>query len=333
MDEWALAADRHGIAATADLRRAALGAGQIESLVAARELTPLARGWYAVGVPNGPEDRHILTTRALLRARPGQLVASHHSALLILGLPTYRADLSRVRLARRTPGPTRTRAGYSVGRAVPASAQLADTVSPALAVVQHGLSSGPLSALVAADAALHQRLATREDLSSALDWIRFHPRSAGVKRFVALADGRRESPGETRLAHAFHLMGVAVTPQAHITAPGFSAYVDFALDGENIVVEFDGKVKYGRSSDDPDPFGNRRTPQQVLWAKSAGRTSCASWVMRWSGSPGMTSRTSLPCRGVSARRSAGPAPVGSAPSRLDDRDLDSPTERSTHRGG
>jgi hypothetical protein len=110
MDEWALAADRHGIAATADLRRAGLGAGQIESLVAARELTPLARGWYAVGVPNGPEDRHILTTRAL-RARPGQLVASHHSALLILGLPTYRADLSRVRLARRTPGPTRTRAG------------------------------------------------------------------------------------------------------------------------------------------------------------------------------------------------------------------------------
>jgi very-short-patch-repair endonuclease len=134
-------------------------------------------------------------------------------------------------------------------------------------VVQHGLSSGPLSALLAADAALHQRLATREDLSSALDWIRFHPRSAAVKGFVALADGRRESPGETRLAHAFHLMGVAVTPQAHITAPGFSAYVDFALDGENIVVEFDGKVKYGRSSDDPDPFGNRRTPQQVLWAE------------------------------------------------------------------
>jgi hypothetical protein len=26
-------------------------------------------------------------------------------------------------------------------------------------------------------------------------------------------------------------------------------------------------VKYGRSSHDPDPFGNRRTPQQVLWAE------------------------------------------------------------------
>ena len=58
-----------------------------------------------------------------------------------------------------------------------------------------------------------------------------------------------------------------MTPQAHITAPGFSAYVDFAVDGENVVVEFDGKVKYGRSPDDPDPFGHRRTPQQVLWAE------------------------------------------------------------------
>ena len=166
MEEWAPAADRHGIAATADLRRAGLSAGQIESLVASDELTPLARGWYAVGVPQGPEARHVLVARALVRARHGQVVASHHSALLIIGLPTYRADLSRVRLPRRAPGPTRTRAGYSVGRAVPASAQLAETVAPALAVVQHGLSSGPLSALVAADAVLHRRLATPEDLSS-----------------------------------------------------------------------------------------------------------------------------------------------------------------------
>ncbi len=236
-------------------------------MVGSGRLTSLTRGWYALTAPESPEARHVLTARALLRARRGQAIAAHHSALLMLGLPTYRADLSRVRLVRRTPGPTRTRDGYSLGRAVPLAAQCAETVVPAVAVVQHGLSAGPLSALVAADAALNRRLVTQEDLGAALEWARLHPRSAAVKGFVALADGRRESPGETRMAHALHLMGVAATPQAQITAPGFTAYVDLLVDGEDVVLEFDGKVKYGRSADEPDPFGNRRTPQQVLWAE------------------------------------------------------------------
>jgi very-short-patch-repair endonuclease len=41
--------------------------------------------------------------------------------------------------------------------------------------------------------------------------------------------------------------------------------VDFLLDDEKVVLEFDGKVKYTRTADEPDPFGNRRTPQEVLW--------------------------------------------------------------------
>ena len=33
------------------------------------------------------------------------------------------------------------------------------------------------------------------------------------------------------------------------------------------MLEFDGQVKYSRSADQPDPFGHRRSPQQVLWAE------------------------------------------------------------------
>ena len=267
MDEWLLVGDDHGIASAADLGRAGLRASEVAALVTAHRVTPLIRGWYALTAPASGEERHILTTRALIRARGGQVLAAHHSGLLIVGLPTYRADLTLVRLSRRTPGPTRQRAGYRLGRAVPAEAQLDDAVAPAVAVVQHGLSSGPLSALVAADAALHRGLVTRPDLDGALEWARFHPMSAAVKRFLALADGRRESPGETRLAHALHLMGVAATPQVRITAPGFTAYVDFLVDREDVVLEFDGRVKYDRAADQPDPFGHRRTPQQVLWAE------------------------------------------------------------------
>ena len=201
----------------------------------------------------------------MLRAHEGRAIAAHHSALLLLELPTYRPDLDRVRLVRRTPGSPRTRPGLSVGRTVPAEAQDAHTVTPALAVVQHGLSSGPLSALVAADGALRSGKTTAQDLDTALGWVQQHPRSALIRGFLDLADGRRESPGETRLAHILHLMKVSATPQFRISEPGFEALVDFLIDDEKVVLEFDGKVKYARTADEPDPFGNRRTPQEVLW--------------------------------------------------------------------
>jgi very-short-patch-repair endonuclease len=94
-----------------------------------------------------------------------------------------------------------------------------------------------------------------------------HPGSAKIAGFLDLADGRRESPGETRLGHLFHLMRTSVTPQFEISEPGVRAVVDFRLDGEMVVVEFDGLVKYGRTAAEPDPFGNRRTPNQVLVAE------------------------------------------------------------------
>jgi Transcriptional regulator, AbiEi antitoxin len=265
MDHWAAAADEHGLLTTADLHAAGLNVREITALTQEGQLTSLARGWYAVGVLDDAEHRHVLTTRAMLRAHEGRAVAAHHSALLLLGLPTYRADLSRIRLARRSTGSPRTRAAQSLGRTVPDEAILDETVVPALAVVQHGISSGPLSALVAADAALHRKLTTPHELTQALTWVHQHPKSAPLKGFMALADGRRESPGETRLAHALHLMKVEATPQYEVKAKGFSAVVDFLLHVEKVVLEFDGQVKYGRAADETDPYGRRLTPQQVLW--------------------------------------------------------------------
>jgi very-short-patch-repair endonuclease len=66
-----------------------------------------------------------------------------------------------------------------------------------------------------------------------------------------------------RLAHALRLQGVAATPQVAI--PGSRAVVDFLLDEAPVVIEFDGRVKYGRDADEPDPFGHRRSREQVVW--------------------------------------------------------------------
>jgi very-short-patch-repair endonuclease len=263
MDDWMHAADSHGIVSRADLAAAGLGPRNIARLRGVGSLTALARGWYAVGPILEQDERHILTVRAMLRSHGGRAVAGHHSALLMLGLPTLGADLQVVRLSRRTPGPTNTTPRVRLGRCVPENLQQSETVAPGLAVVQHGISVGPLSALVAADGALRVGLATREDVSEALDAVRQHPHSAGIEEMLRHADGRHESPGETRLAHALRLLGIAATPQVRI--PGSNAVVDFLVDEATVVIEFDGRVKYGRGADELDPFGRRREGRDVLW--------------------------------------------------------------------
>jgi very-short-patch-repair endonuclease len=257
------ATDRHGIASLADLRGAGLGPRAVAALVKRGTLTSLGHGWFASGPVADDRERHVMATRAMLRSHGGRAVAGHHSALLLLGLPTYNADLSVVRLTRRTPGPTRQRRSLRLGRVVPVTFQRDETVEPGFAAVQHGLSAGPLSALVAADAALRARLTTRADLDAAVAFVHGHPFSWGIADLLRHADGRHESPGETRLAYALRLLGIAATPQVPITAA--NAVVDFLLDDAPVVIEFDGQVKYGRGADERDPFGHRRPGQDVLW--------------------------------------------------------------------
>jgi very-short-patch-repair endonuclease len=263
MNDWMHATDAHGIASVSDLRGAGIGHRQTVSLVKQGILTWLMHGWYVAGPVVTDEERHVLMTRAMLRSHGGRAVAGHHSALLLLGLPTLSAELGVVRLSRRSPGPTRAGASLRLGRSVPTEVQLAESVTPAFATVQHGLSAGPMSALVAADAVIHMRLATRLDLMAAADLVSGHPHSARIADLLTHADGRHESPGETRLAHALRLLGIAATPQVPI--PGSNAVVDFLVDGAPVVIEFDGRVKYGREADEPDPFGRRRSREQVLW--------------------------------------------------------------------
>jgi hypothetical protein len=265
MDDWMHAADSHGIVSRADLGAAGLRARDVARLRAAGSLTALARGWYAVGPIPHDDERHVLTVRAMLRSHEGRAVAGHHSALLMLGLPTLGADLQVVRLSRRTPGPTNTTPRVRLGRAVPERLQRSETVAPGLAVVQHGISVGPLSALVAADAALRLVLVTPGDLDEAIDAVRQHPHTAGIEQMLTHADGRHESPGETRLGHALRLLGIRATPQVRLTAGRRTAIVDFLLDDAPVAIEFDGRVKYGRTADELDPFGRRRPATEVLW--------------------------------------------------------------------
>ena len=111
MDDWVAAADEHHVISVAELHGAGLCPAQIATLVARGELTSLARGWYAATTPDSPEERHVLTTWAMLRAHEDRTIAAHHSALLLLGTAHLPAGPRA-----RTPRPPRTRVASRAGR-------------------------------------------------------------------------------------------------------------------------------------------------------------------------------------------------------------------------
>lgn len=200
--------------------------------------------------------------------RPSRRQPLHE--LLRLDLPVLGADLRTVHLTRVGTGYPRRRPGLAVHPSVSMPLTDAGRIPPQLAIVQTGMVCGPMAALIAADAALGRRLVTSAQLSAAVEAMRGGPGSALIGPFLALADGRSQSPGETRLRHAFHLMEVLVTPQAKISAGGRTAYVDFLLEEYPVVVEFDGLVKYGAQGLRPGRDELVAEKQREDWLRELG---------------------------------------------------------------
>lgn len=119
------------------------------------------------------------------------------------------------------------------------------------AVVQAGLEDHPLTALAAADAALHAGKLTTEELEAALDSFTGCRGVGPVRAILAEADARIESPGESILAHRARSLGWDLEPQFVVETDLGPKEVDFRVKGTRLLLEFDGAVKYG-GEDGPD---------------------------------------------------------------------------------
>jgi hypothetical protein len=146
------------------------------------------------------------------------------------------------------------------------------TVPLAVAVVQVGLYPPsepqlrrPVESLIAADAALHDELITREQLDQAVERHVGHPGIHRVRHLVAQADGRHESVGETRLALVMRELGFRFTPQVWVAAGGRSWRTDFMLDDDPVAIEFDGLTKYGAGLESPTPAQLRSALASEKW--------------------------------------------------------------------
>ncbi len=196
---------------------------------------------------------HVRRALAAQRSLGTPAVLSHYSELARLGLPLYGAPLSTVHLSLVDRGWPRSSGDLRLHRKPPLPLTPDGHVPPALAVAQTAAWCGPEGALVAADAALRMELVTPAGLAEAAEAIHGRRGTAQVRTVLDLADGRSQSPGESRLRYLFRLRGVSITPQVRIDGPdGFTAYSDLGIDGEMVLVEFDGMVKYGRGRDSVD---------------------------------------------------------------------------------
>ncbi|MGY1848623.1 type IV toxin-antitoxin system AbiEi family antitoxin domain-containing protein [Blastococcus sp. SYSU DS1021] len=264
------AAERQlGLFTARDARRAGYDHPEIRRLLSSGTWVRLRRGVHATAeaVRSATTDgtRHRLECLAVLLELDRPTVAlSHETAAHLWELPVpRRSTAGPIRLT--DPGLSRQGRGYRITQAPlgpddvtsEGPLRVTTTARTLLDVVRRW----PLDdAVVALDAALLRKRITVQQLTQGAAALQRWPGARRAARAVALADGRAESPLETR--GRLRILGAAFPApelQVEIRTEGrLVGVVDAWFGAAAVAVEFDGKVKY------TDPWRGR-TPAQVLW--------------------------------------------------------------------
>ncbi|MEL4505425.1 hypothetical protein AAEX63_10225 [Luteococcus sp. H138] len=234
--------------------------GELRRAVAAGDLVHLRRGAYAQEAGKTPEDRHRQLIEATVAGLSGA-VLSHHSAAVVHGLLLPYGPMKEVQVIRprasRGGGTKRGSLHVHVARLAPEDV----TVVDGLAVTTRARTLVDLACrmtfdagVIALDAGLHhpegrgrESAEMRQQVEAALSRMR---RVAGIKKArdgVAFADGRAESPLETRSRLLFWREGIATPEIQHLVLDRSGrelARLDFAWPALHVYGECDGKVKY-----------------------------------------------------------------------------------------
>jgi hypothetical protein len=264
-----VAADRRlGVFTTAEALTADYSHAEIRRLTAAEHWTRLRRG-VLIATDDLERARatgrqHDVACLAVLTAinRP-RAVMSHSSAARLWDLPTPRADDAVLRLT--DPDRWRRGEGFVMVRAPLRSGERWRSGPVRLTSATRTLidcaREWPLEdAVVAMDAAVLAGRTTEGELRAAAATFHHWPGAARAVRATAFADGRAESPLETR--GRLRIVGSGLpAPELQVeirTGGRLVGVVDAWFDEAAVAVEFDGRVKY------TDPWRDR-SPERVLW--------------------------------------------------------------------
>jgi hypothetical protein len=248
-------------------------------------LTRVRRGAWARPGDLPPGAAHLRLARALARQKQ-EPVFSHVTAALAWGLPVDRRLLDRVWLTRR--------AGHGHGRTIRDAREyeaslrsdeiscVGDLIVTAVPRTVVDLArSCPLEwGVAAADAALHGRLCTRDDLLTAVRDARNRRGISRAARAVEFADPAAESPLESVSRVTLFRTGLPTPVLQHpIVLRGRQiGRGDFAWPEAGVIGECDGAAKYG------ELLGDGQTARDAVMAEKERENlfrEAGWWMVRW----------------------------------------------------
>lgn len=247
----------------------------------------IRRGMYAFAEtwdPLGRESRHVVVLKSIVHASNGTVVASSLSACALRGFSLWGHDLSAVHVVRLDKGASRREAGVVHHRAAISDEDI-ETVDgvPSVRTDRAVCEAGTLvtleSGLVLYDSALRLGSVNEEQLDRRASMMRYSPRSRKVRFGLRLADGRAESPGETRnrfLFYRFRIPAPELQYTVYASNGRLIGVTDFAWPLYCHLGEFDGLMKYQRGlnggQDPAQVVIDEKTREDALRAEHLGMT-------------------------------------------------------------
>lgn len=204
------------------------------------------------------EQKHLARCRAVAHRFGDSVVISHQSSTLAHRIASWGVDLRSVNVTRRDGSRGRREAGviHHIGKIDDGDIVEVDgmlVTRPARCVWETACIASIEAGLVTMDSALHLKAVTQGELTDVAKNFANWQGSRSARITARLADGRAESPGESRSRHLFWRFNL---PKPNLqyciyTIDGlFIARTDFAWLDYRHLGEFDGKVKYDGTYDE-----------------------------------------------------------------------------------
>ena len=278
-----------GYATRAQLLDSGFSDRELRTGVRAGHLRRLRHGVYVLAAQHAlltPEQQHVVLVRSVADKLGPAVAISHQSAAAVHGLAMFGVDLSAVHVTRLDGSAGRTEHGlvHHVGLVLPDDVEEIDGIrvmKASRATVETSTLGSVESAIVLMDSALHREAATPEELAEVVHRMSGWQGARRARYALSLADGRAESPGESRSRYLFRRENLPV-PDLQVPvlddAGRVIGYSDFGWIEYRHLGEFDGKVKYGGITGDP------RSPQQIVLAEKKREDSMRSRLLgmsRW----------------------------------------------------
>ena len=199
-------------------------------------------------------ERHVVLSHAVAHSLGNSVALSHVSGAIAHGIAVWNAPLDRVHVTRLDDGAARIEPDVIHHRG---RCQIGDVVeidgyqvlSPERCALEAASRVEAELGLVMVDSLLHLRLCDDAALMRQFAQMQHWPDMRHVRVPVLMADGRAESPGESRgrwLFRAHRLPVPDLQYKIYDSNGVLRGTSDWCWEEHKLLGEFDGKVKYGR---------------------------------------------------------------------------------------